>query len=265
MASTTDPRRLGGVGRLYGEDGALVLKNAHVVVVGMGGVGSWAVEALARTGVGHLTLIDGDTVALSNTNRQLHAHDGNYDRFKVDAMKDRVALINPDCEVDVIPEFVSAETLPSQIPLEAHYVIDAIDDLRGKTALVAYCHANHLPVVVSGGAAARIDPSKLMSADLSQVKGDPLLAKLRTFLRKNHGFPAGSKDPKKTRKFGIVAVFSDEPLKQPGLDTLNALGEAPTARVGFGSGMVVTASCGLQLAAIVLNGLISQAREKGIK
>ena len=260
MARTTDPRRLGGIGRLYGEQGAQALRDAHVVVVGMGGVGSWAVEALARTGVGRLTLIDGDTVALSNTNRQLHALDGNYDKNKVDAMKERIALINPDCVVNAVTAFVNADNVDSLLPKDADYVLDCIDDLRGKTALIAGAHRLGLTIVVSGGAAARTDPGVLTVGDLALVKGDPLLAKIRTALRREHGFPRGSANGK-SRRFGITCVYSDQPLRQPGLDSLNAIGARPEERVGFGSAMVVTASCGLRLASLAINGIVTRAAQ----
>lgn len=264
MASTTDSRRFGGVGRLYGEDGAAVLSQSHVVVVGVGGVGSWAVEALARTGVGRLTLIDGDTVAVSNTNRQLHALDGNYGKRKVDAMKERIALINPACRVEVSGEFVTSENVDELVPADADVVLDCIDDIRGKTALVAAMVRRGTMILVSGGAAARTDPGRLETADLAFVRGDPLLAKIRTNLRKEHGFPRGDKAGR-SRRFGVTAVFSEQPLRQPGADSLQAVGADPTARIGFGSGIVVTASCGLRLAALAINSLVSQNASEDVK
>ena len=154
MSYTTDPRRLGGVARLYGEKGAERLARSHVVVVGTGGVGSWAAEALARTGVGRLTLIDGDKSALSNTNRQLHAMDGNYGQYKVELLKARFALINPELEVSAITAFVTAENAERLLPKDADWVVDCIDDLKGKTVLVATAKRLGCKVVVSAAPAA---------------------------------------------------------------------------------------------------------------
>lgn len=255
MSVTTDGRRFGGVGRLYGEGNALRLRDSHVVVVGMGGVGSWSVEALARTGIGRLTLIDGDSYALSNTNRQLCALDGNYGKSKAEAQNERIRLINPDCSVEVIPLFVKAQTIEGMIPDDADWVIDCIDDLAAKALLIGTIRGRGQKICTAGGAGARIDPSRVTSADLARAKGDPLLGKLRTMLRKEYGFPSGSADGR-SKLFGVPAVFSDEPLRQPGEDSLKAAGAAPGERIGFGSGVVVTATAGLRLASIVINDIV---------
>ena len=255
MSYTTDPRRLGGVARLYGEEGAERLARSHVVVVGTGGVGSWAAEALARTGVGRLTIIDGDKSALSNTNRQLHAMDGNYGQYKVELLKARFALINPELEVSAITAFVTAENAERLLPKDADWVVDCIDDLKGKTVLVATAKRLGCKVVVSGGAGGKRRPSELVEEDLARIKGDPLAAKLRTNLRRDYGFPAGSASGK-AKKFGILAVTSAEAVKQPDAENLAAVGARSGERIGFGSGIVVTGSVGLRLAAIVINDIV---------
>ncbi len=255
MSVTTDPRRFGGVGRLFGEEGARRLASAHVVVVGLGGVGSWAVEALVRTFVGRITLIDGDDVALSNTNRQLPAFEGAYGRAKAEVLKERCLLINPECRVDVRKAFVTPENAADVIPTDCDWLIDCIDDLKGKAALHAAARRMGVRTVCAGGAGARTDASYIEVADLARVKGDPLLGKLRTILRKEYGFPAGAADGR-SKLFGIPAVYSTEPLRQPGADSLEAIGADPGTRIGFGSCVAVTGSAGLRLAGIVINEIV---------
>ncbi len=261
MATTQDPRRFGGIARVYSEQGAQRLADAHVMVVGLGGVGSWAVEALVRSGIGHLTLVDGDTVALSNTNRQLHALEGNYGRYKAEALRERMLLINPDAEIKIRTDFITPENADTFFTSELDWVLDCIDDLRGKTILVASAHKAGVNIAVSGGAAARRDPFKLRCADLAQVKGDPLLSKLRTYLRKEHGFPRGAATGRSPR-FGIPAIYSDEPLHQPSNANCEAIGVPAGTRIGFGSVMTVTASVGLRLASLVINGILQDATSK---
>lgn len=262
MSVTLDPRRFGGTARLYSESGYLRLSQAHVVVVGVGGVGSWAAEALVRSGVGKITLIDGDTVALSNTNRQLPALTGNYELAKVEVLGQRFLLINPDLQLSTIQTFITDENAESVIPKDADWVIDCIDDLKGKTALVAAVHRMGLKIAVSGGAAGKRDPRYLKSDDLARVTGDPLAAKLRTNLRKMHGFPRGSTTGP-ARKFGIPAVVSSEKLRQPDAENIAAIGLSPETRIGFGSGVVVTGSAGLMLASIVINDIVGPVNLSG--
>lgn len=260
MSVTSDPRRLGGVARLYGEEAAKRLARAHVVVAGAGGVGSWAMEALARTGVGHLTLIDGDVSALSNTNRQLHAMDGNFGCSKIALMKERIALINPFCKVDLCKKFITPDNVDELIPERSDWILDCIDDLRGKTALVAAACHRSIPVASSGGAGGRRHPERLIIDDLALVKGDPLLAKLRTNLRKWHGFPAGNASGR-SEKFGILVVASDEPVQQPSELNREAAGQSSGAQIGFGSGVVVTATAGMMLASIALNSIAGERED----
>ncbi len=256
MSNTSDPCRLGGVARVYGEAGARRLAAAHVIVVGLGGVGSWAAEAIVRSGVGRLTLIDGDDVALSNTNRQLPALDGNYGRPKAEVLRERFQLINPECRIEIVKQFITEENALDLLPRDADWVLDCIDDLRGKTALVAAAVKLHLPIVVSGGAGGKRDPGRIVVEDLARVKGDPLAARLRTQLRKRFGFPAGNAAAgRPAKKFGILAVVSDEPVRQPDEANVQAAGAEPGVRIGFGAAMVVTATAGLRAASVALNAI----------
>lgn len=254
MSVTTDPRRFGGLARLFGEEGLTRLTKAKVCVVGLGGVGSWAVEALARSGVGALHLVDGDTVAQSNTNRQLHALGEGYGKEKAEELAARVRLINPECVVTTAVAFVTPDNVEELVPESAHWVLDCIDDLNGKTALVACVKARGQNLVSSGGAGAKIDPSRIRVDDMARVKGDPLIGKLRTRLRKEHGFAQGRPDGKSS-KFGILTVYSDEPVRQPTQENKDAIGAGPDERIGFGSCVTVTASAGLRLAGLVINAL----------
>lgn len=246
-------RRFGGVARLYSEAGRNALAAAHVAVVGIGGVGSWSAEALARTGVGKITLIDLDMVAESNTNRQIHALDGIYGKAKVDAMAERILAINPQCEVRKIEDFVTAENVSTLLDPSMNAVIDAIDQARVKIAMIAHCRSLHLPIVVAGAAGGQIDPTQIRLADLSQTTQDPLLAKVRSALRREHGFS-------RQKKFGIPAVYSTEPLRYPEknivCDTSTTSGGLNCA--GFGSSVCVTSVFGMVAASHVIR-LICEA------
>jgi tRNA threonylcarbamoyladenosine dehydratase len=210
------------------------LRDAHGVVVGIGGVGSWIAEALARSGLGAITLIDLDVVAESNLNRQAHATIANLGRNKIDAMRERIQSFATDCDVRVVDDFVTPENISAIIPHDTNIVIDAIDNVRAKAALIAYCRAQRQPIVVCGGAGGKLDPTRIRSADLSQTTQDPLLSKVRATLRKEHVFPRGEK------KFGVTAIYSEEPPAQAPVE-----GGAGLACAGYGSAMHMTAAIGL--------------------
>ncbi len=248
-------RRFGGVARLYGPDGAEALRQAHVCVVGIGGVGSWAAEALARTGIGRITLIDLDMVAESNTNRQIHALGDIYGKAKVDAMAERIRAINPECEVCCVEEFVAPDNVASMLDRGFTAVIDAIDQVRAKVAMIAFCRRHKLPIVVAGAAGGQIDPTRISVADLSQTVQDPLLAKVRSSLRRDHGFTRDA-----GKKFGVPAIFSTEPLRYPQSGTHCDAGSGPAGLncAGFGSSVCITAIFGMTAAAQVIN-LIAKA------
>jgi tRNA threonylcarbamoyladenosine dehydratase len=244
-------RRFGGVARLYGDAGFARIRLSHVVVVGIGGVGSWVAEALARSGVGTLTLIDLDVVAESNLNRQSQATVANLGRNKVDAMRDRIASIVADCEVRTVDDFVTPENLAATIPSAATVVIDAIDQVRAKAALIAHCKEQRQAIVVCGGAGGKLDPTRIRAADLSQTMQDPLLSKVRAVLRKTYGFPRGEGS---RARFRVTAIYSEEPAAVAPID-----GGSGLACAGYGSAMHMTAAMGL---AAVSRALLAIADEQ---
>ena len=234
-------RRFGGVRRLYGAEALTRFQNAHVAVIGIGGVGSWAVEALARSAIGRLTLIDLDMVAESNVNRQIHALGDVFGKAKTTAMAERVRAINPACVVHEIEDFVTPENVGEMLDRGFDYVIDAIDQVRTKVAMIAWCTAHGLPIVTAGGAGGQMDPTRILVDDLARTIQDPLLSKVRAKLRKEHGF---SRDPKK--KFGVRAVYSTEPIQAP---ASGASCDTPPSGTGlncagYGSAVCVTAPFG---------------------
>lgn len=249
-------RRFGGVRRLYGSAAFERFQAAHVCVVGIGGVGSWAAEALARSAIGKITLIDLDMVAESNVNRQIHALGDAFGKAKTTAMAERILAINPDCQVSEIEDFVTHDNLEALLGRSFDFVVDAIDQVRIKTAMIAWCHGHDIPLVTAGGAGGQIDPTRIEITDLSRTVQDPLLSKVRSQLRKEYGFP---RDPKK--KFGIPAVFSNEPLRYP--ENGAACDAAPSVTglncAGYGSSVCVTAPFGLFAAAEVLRQLATPA------
>lgn len=250
-----DSRRFGGIERLYGQAAFEAITTAHVCVVGLGGVGSWCAEALARSGVGTLTLVDGDTVAESNINRQLPALENTLGQAKASVLARRFAAINPEGNFRAIEHFIDADNLNFIIPANA-IIVDAIDSLAAKAALSAWARQNNRLIVVSGGAGGKTDPGAVTAADLSRTQGDALLSKLRTVLRKDYGFPAGASDPKKIRRFGITAVFSTQPAIK------SAVADRGPEFANFGTAMPVTAAVGLRLAAEVLRILSEAASSK---
>lgn len=254
-------RRFGGIARLYGDAALARFRIAHVCVIGVGGVGSWIVEALARSAIGSITMIDLDNVAESNVNRQIHALTDTLGKAKVTALAERIAQINPCCVVRQIEDFITPDNLDEMIGSGRYdYVIDAIDSVKAKTALIAYCRAKGIRLITIGGAGGQTDPTKIEIRDLSRTEQEPLLAKVRKRLRAQHGFPRGTKN-----KFGIDAVFSTEPLRFPEsgesceIDADEKAGITGLNCAGFGSAMVVTASFGLVAASKVLRTLADEA------
>lgn len=252
-------RRFGGVARLYGAPALARFRSAHVCVIGVGGVGSWAVEALARSAIGELTLIDLDNVAESNINRQIQAMTATVGQPKIEALAQRIAQINPFCRVNLIEDFITPDNLQAMIG-DRHYdyVIDAIDSVKAKTALVAFCRAHKIALITIGSAGGQIDPTQIAVRDLSKTEQEPLLAKVRKLLRSEYGFPRGLKN-----RFDVDAVFSMEPLRFPGADAQpeGAPRDSLTGLncAGFGSSMVVTATFGMVAAAHLLCKLAAEA------
>ncbi|MDX1633176.1 MAG: tRNA cyclic N6-threonylcarbamoyladenosine(37) synthase TcdA [Marinobacter sp.] len=254
--------RFGGIERLYGRQALAAFRASHVAVVGLGGVGSWAAEALARTGIGTITLIDMDDVCVSNTNRQLHALAGQYGRTKTDAMAERLRAINPEADIRVHFGFATPKNVAELFTREFHGVVDAIDSVRPKAALIAHCQRQKIPLVCAGGAGGQMDPTQILVGDLSRTTQDPLLAKVRNMLRREYGF---SRNPK--RRFGIEAVYSLEQLTYPAGDGEVCLQKPDTdgpvrldCASGFGAATPVTASFGLIAAARLINRIAKRAR-----
>ncbi|WP_368565770.1 ThiF family adenylyltransferase [Pseudoxanthomonas sp. UTMC 1351] len=205
--------RFAGIDRLYGQGAVERYARSRVAIVGLGGVGSWLVEALARSGVGHLTLIDADDICVSNTNRQLPALEGQYGRNKAEAMAERCRAINPLVEVDVVPSFLTGSNLEQLLDRNFDLVLDACDSFRTKVEMIAWCRRRKLPIVVSGSAGGRTDPTQIRLRDLSRTEHDALLALIRKKLRSEFNFP---KNP--DRYFSVQAVYSLENVKYPQAD-----------------------------------------------
>jgi len=253
-------RRFGGVRRLYGPAAFERFQRSHVCVIGIGGVGSWVAEALARTAIGELTLIDPDHVAESNINRQVHALTPELGKAKVEAMRARIAAINPRCKVNLIEEFLTEDNVAELLHARYDYIVDAIDSARAKVALIVHCRRNKLKLVCVGGAGGQVDPSRIQIDDLARTRQDPLLSKVRSKLRKEHGFP---REPKK--KFGVDCVYSTENLIYPSAEGGVCYEKPEDAHVhglncaGFGSSACVTSVFGMLAAAKVLNALAAKA------
>ena len=246
-------RRFGGLERLYGMAGAAAIRSAHVAVAGIGGVGSWAAEALARSGVGELTLIDLDHVAESNINRQIHALAGTLGQAKVQAMRERIAQINPACVVHAVEEFVEPENWPGLISPGVGAVIDACDEVRAKVAMAAWALATQTLFVSVGAAGGKRLAHKVDLDDLAHATHDPLLAQLRNRLRKFHGAA------REGRKIGVPCVFSREAVAPPDPSCAIA-GDGSLNCHGYGSVVSVTATFGQCAAGWVLDRL---AQPKG--
>lgn len=252
-------QRFGGTQRLYGVEQTEKLKQAHFCVVGIGGVGSWAAECLARTAVGQITLIDLDDICTTNINRQIHADQQTVGEAKVDVMAARINAINPECKVHCIEDFVTQENLKEYITQNFDYVIDAIDSVPAKAALIAYCKRNKIRIITTGGAGGQIDPSKITYTDLSKTIQDPLAAKLRSQLRRFHNFSQNSQ-----RRFGVECVFSTEQLRYPQADgevSFQKPKDIGSTKLdcssGFGASVAVTASFGFIAASRAINKFLA--------
>ncbi len=260
-ASSSYLSRFGGVARLYGTRALELFRHSHVAVIGIGGVGSWSAEALARSGVGRITLIDLDDVCVSNTNRQIHALNNTVGQSKTTVMAERIRAINPECRVEEIMKFVTEKSVTELITKDFDFVIDAIDSVRHKSALISHCRRHKIKLICVGGAGGQTDPTLIEYADLSRTYHDPLLAKVRKKLRQDYHFPANPQ-----RRFGIEAVFSTEqqvyPTPEGGVCQAKP-GPTESARLdcasGFGAATAVTASFGLIAASRVLKKLAAKA------
>ena len=260
MSSQSD-LRFGGSERLYGVSEVEALRKAHVCVIGIGGVGSWVAEALARTAIGTITLIDLDDICVTNTNRQIHALSSTIGHSKVEVMAERIRQINPECQVNEVEDFVTPDNLGELVTGDFDYVVDAIDSLRAKVALIAHCKRNKIKMITVGGAGGQKDPTQIQVADLAKTYQDPLAAKVRNELRRHYNF---TKNPK--RRFQIECVFSTEQLVYPQADgsvcQQKASADGPMkmdCSSGFGAATVVTATFGFVAASRVIAKLCEKA------
>jgi tRNA threonylcarbamoyladenosine dehydratase len=231
------PVRFAGIDRLYGQGAVSRLAGSAIAVVGVGGVGSWVVEALARSGVGRLRLIDADDVCESNVNRQLPAIEGSFGQPKVALLAERVRRINPACTVEAVAEFVTAASLERLLDGGFDLVVDACDSFRSKVEMIVWCRRRKLPLLVSGSAGGRTDPTQIRVRDLSRTEHDALLALIRKKLRQEYGFP---RNP--DRYFGVPAVYSLENVRYPQADgsvcgTRPALGAEAALKLDCGAGL----------------------------
>jgi len=235
--------RFSSVARLYGDEGISCLRSAHICIIGIGGVGSWVAEALARTGVEHLTLVDGDTISRSNMNRQIHTLESTLGRSKAETMKARILQINPAFQCHVVNEYIDDENIQTILVEDFDLVIDAIDRIKYKSAVIAHCRRNKLPVLTIGGAGGLIDPTKIEVSDLTKTWNDPLSASVRSRLRYKYNFPSNLK-----RSFGVPCVYSTEQRRYPdkdgsiGFSKPGIKGLTLDCNFGYGSSVAVTAS-----------------------
>jgi tRNA A37 threonylcarbamoyladenosine dehydratase len=243
-----DPR-FAGIARLYGPDGLARLARAHVCVVGLGGVGSWTAETLARSGIGALTLVDRDDICVSNINRQLHALTSTVGQPKADTLATRLRDIAPACRITVFPLFFKKTTADEILAPGYDYVVDAIDGVAHKTRLIGLCHARGIPIITCGGAGGKTDATLVTIRDLSASIYDPLLAFIRKRLRAWFAFPRGD------RKFGIPCVFSTEHLQPEPGTTPRLPGARASCDTGLGAAAHVTGAFGLLAAGHVINTL----------
>ncbi|MBI3867167.1 MAG: tRNA threonylcarbamoyladenosine dehydratase [Verrucomicrobia bacterium] len=258
--------RFSGVLRLYGPQACARLRSAHIAVVGIGGVGSWAVEALARSGVGRLTLIDLDDICVTNINRQIHATTQTVGMSKVEVMAERARAVYPDCHVDAIGRFFNAHSAHEILSADFSMVMDAIDGAGNKSLLIAECRRRGLAIIVSGSAGGRVDPTRIRTADLALTTHDRLLADVRRRLRHDHGFPS-TDDP-----WGIPAVYTTELARPPEVEDCvtnnnGANTTAATARAdrlnceaGMGSSVCVTGAFGFAAASLAIAHIVRDGR-----
>ncbi|CCP02067.1 hypothetical protein BN439_0982 [Erwinia amylovora Ea644] len=254
-------QRFGGIARLYGQPALQLFADAHICVVGIGGVGSWAAEALARSGIGAITLIDMDDICISNTNRQIHALKSHVGQAKTEVMAARIRDINPECRVTCVDDFITAENTAELLDQGFSYVIDAIDSVRPKAALLAWCRRHKIPLVTTGGAGGQIDPTQIQVADLAKTIQDPLAAKLRERLKSDFKIVKNSKG-----KLGIDCVFSTEALMYPQPDgsvcPSRSSAEGPKrmdCASGFGAVTMVTATFGFIAVSHALKKMMAKA------
>lgn len=253
-------QRFGGIARLYGVQGLKNLLNSRVMIVGLGGVGSWAAESLARSGVGAITLVDLDDICITNTNRQLPAMSGQYGKLKIQVIKDRILSINPQCQVHAIEDFFTETTAEMILDNRFDYVIDAIDSLKNKCLLAAKCLEKNIPVVMTGGTAGKINPLQITLSDLGDSINDSLLFRVRKKMRQEYNFDSGAKfSQRKKQYFNLMCVYSPEDPVYPTSEggTCNTPDPESNLKLdcdsGMGSVAHMTAMFGFMAAGHVIN------------
>ncbi len=235
-----------GIRAVYGEEGFQKLQKAHVLVIGVGGIGSWLAESLCRSAIGTLTLIDSDTIELTNSNRQLHTATSTDGLYKVDVLAKRFLDINPELKIDVLREKLTPENISEKLKDCPKFVAEAIDDIDAKAYVDDFLYKRKASFIVAGGAGGRRDPRKLDIADLALAKGNSLISRLRTILRKQYGYPKGG------LKMNIPCVFtSEKPVYSDKEAYLS--GDLPA----FGASMPVTASAGLMMASWIIEKIVA--------
>lgn len=265
-------RRFDRMGRLVGDEVMKKLFDTHVMVIGLGGVGSWAAESLARSGVGKITVVDYDEICITNANRQLHALQGLVGKKKAEVMAERLRKINPQATVNVIAEFYNEENSEMMLAYKPDYIVDAIDNLTAKAHLLATCRERGLKVITSGGSAAKMDPLRIKLVDLADTYVDPLSHQMRKILRQKYNFPE--------KKFGIPCVFSDEiPIQPPELKydngqgfkcvcpqgSKNNLHGCDSRNVIWGTASFVTGAFGLAMASHIVNEIYASLKTPEVK
>ncbi|MGZ3773110.1 MAG: tRNA threonylcarbamoyladenosine dehydratase [Pseudobdellovibrionaceae bacterium] len=264
-------RRFDRMGRLVGDATMKKLFNTHVMVIGLGGVGSWAAESLARSGVGKLTVVDFDEICITNANRQLHALQGLVGKKKAEVMAERLRKINPQATVEAIPEFYNEQNSEMMLSLQPDFIVDAIDNLTAKAHLLATCREKGLKVITSGGSAAKMDPLRVKVTDLAKTYVDPMAAQLRKILRQKYNFS-------NRKNFGIPCVFSDEiPMQPEELKYDNGMGfkcvcpqgqnnlhSCEHRNVIYGTASFVTGAFGLAMASYIVKEVYTAAKQMGV-
>ena len=245
--------RFAGISSLYSSQSLEKLNNSHCLVVGLGGVGSWVVESLVRSGVGEITLVDLDDICVSNTNRQIHAYESNYGELKIDAMAARAKSINPDCRVNTVHGFLTKNSVEKIFKVDFDFVVHAIDSVNDKCVLINHCYQNKIPMVICGGAGGKSDPTRIKITDLSKTKNDLLLRHVRKKLKKEYNFPLG------WTRARIKTVYSDELAKKIELcDAASSSSKKLDCSGGLGAITHMTGTMGFFATHVALTYLISQ-------
>jgi len=249
--------RFDGIKRIYTDNSFDLITKSHIAIFGIGGVGSWACESLARSGVGELTLVDLDDICISNTNRQIHALDNNYGKMKVTVMKERILQINPDCKVNCVEDYFSEKTKDEILNKDFDYVIDAIDSVKSKCILISECHKKNIKIITTGGAGGKFDPSFIKVTDLNRSYNDKLLNTVRNNLKRFYGF-----NRFRNNKYKIPCIFSPEFKTEPE-QSCNA--KSLNCQNGYGSLTHITGTFGFMAAGYVLNDLLKKTAKAELR